>query len=104
MEIPNNRKTEELMDFKKFAQSVKGLMYSEEEVFINGTFKKQSGEIISGDDFLAKKVWKSGEKVSVELIYRTYIEWFNRTLRPGESPREFVKVKLKQEARHSSQA
>jgi hypothetical protein len=35
MEIPNNNKPEFMMDFKKFSQS-KGLIYSEERVFIEG--------------------------------------------------------------------
>ena len=95
MEVPNNAKPEELMDFKKFAQSVKGLIYGEDKVFIEGQFKESGGkEVILGDDFEANKVWKSGEKVDAELIYRIYLEWFNRTLRRGEKERIFVSAKL----------
>jgi hypothetical protein len=95
MEVPNNSPVEELMDFKKFAQSVKGLMYDEERVFIKGKFKHEgSKEIHDGDSFWAHKVWKSGKKLSARLIYKTYLEWFNRTLRPGEKLRIFVSVKF----------
>ena len=52
MEIPNNAKPEELMDFKKFAQSIKDLMYSEEKIWIKGSFKEiGSKKIIKGDNF-----------------------------------------------------
>jgi hypothetical protein len=88
---------EALMDFRKFAQSKKGLMYSDETIFIEGIYKTADGEIQDGDNFKAHKVWKSGEKVDVELVYKTYLEWFNYTLRPGERERFFVSVKLKQE-------
>ena len=95
LEIPNNTKHEEMMDFKKFAQSIKGLMYNDEKIFIEGTFKeKKTKKIISGDNFLANKVWKSGEKINLELIYKTYLEWFNRTSHYGEEEREFISVKL----------
>ena len=100
IEIPINAKTEELMDFKKFVQSLKGLMYDDDKVFIKGTFNgKITKEIVSGDNFLANKVWKSGEKLSAELIYKTYLEWFNYTLRRGEEEREFVSAELKEDLR-----
>ncbi len=98
MEIPNNAVHEEMMDFKKFVQSRKGLMFSEEKVFIKGTFKgKKTKEVISGDNFWANKVWKSGEKLNAELIYKTYLEWFNYTLRNREEEREFINAKIDKE-------
>ena len=94
MEIPNNAKPEEIMDFKKFAQSVKGLMYTEDEIVILGKFKEDDGKIISGDNFMAKKVHTSNKKISAKEIYKTYIEWFNYTLRRGEKERFFVSAKF----------
>ncbi len=101
MEIPNNTPHEEMMDFKKFAQSVKRLMYNEEKVFIIGQYKiKGSEKIHSGDNFTANKVFESGKKINAELIYKTYLEWFNRTLRPYEKERIFVSAKFgKQEVK-----
>ena len=93
MEIPNNNKPEFMMDFKKFAQS-KGLIYSEERVFIEGVFKWEDGTITKGDNFWADKVHISGEPISAEEIYKTYLEWFNRTLRPFEQERFFVSAKF----------
>ena len=90
MEVPNNAKVEELMDFKKFAQSVKGLMYGEEKLFIKGKFKDEGDNKVFSEKFWANKVWESGEKINEELIYKTYLEWFNRTLRPYEKKRIFV--------------
>ena len=98
MEIPNNSKNEFIMDFQKFAQTKKGLMYNEEKVFIKGTFKgKKTNEIVSGDDFWANKVYESGKKISPELIYKTYLEWFNYTQHLGEEEREFVKAEFGEE-------
>jgi len=95
MEVPINAKSEELMDFKKFVQSVKKLLYCEEKVFIKGTFREvNSGVVFSGDDFWANEVHESGKKINAELIYRTYLDWFNRSLRPHEKLREFVHVKF----------
>jgi hypothetical protein len=95
MELPNNAPNEELMDFKKFAQSVKKLIYSDERIMIYGVFKdKITGKIQSGDNFMANIVNESGKKEKAELIYKTYIEWFNRTLRPYENEREFVSAKF----------
>lgn len=95
MELPDNRRNEFMMDFKKFAQSVKGLIYSEDKVFIKGVFRgKMTKEIVSCDDFMANKVWKSGESLNAELVYRTYLEWFNRTLLPHEEEREFISAKF----------
>lgn len=95
MELPNDAKHEEMMDFKKFSQSVKGLMYSEEEIWIEGKFKnKKSGEITSGDNFWAKKIHTSGKSINAEEIYKTYLEWFNRTLRSGEDERVFILAKF----------
>ena len=100
MEIPNNAPTEELMDFKKYVQSVRKLMYSEEIIWIEGTFKEKGNKkIISKDKFWAKKIHTSGKSINAEEIYKIYIEWFNRTLRPFEKEREFVSAKftIKQE-------
>lgn len=95
MEVPNRAKPEEIMDFKKFSQSIKGLIYSEEQIWIEGKFKnKESEKIISGDDFWAKVVHTSGEKETAEEIYKVYLEWFNRTLRPFEKERFFVSAKF----------
>lgn len=95
IEIPNNTRHEEMMDFKKFAQSFKHLMFSEDKVFIEGKYRsKGSRKIESGDNFWANVVHKSGKPVSASLIYRTYLEWFNRTLRPYEREREFVSAKI----------
>lgn len=90
MEIPNNTRHEELMDIHKFAYT-KNLMHSDKKIWINGTFKdKVTGEITSGDNFKAIEIWENGKKLDAELIYKTYLEWFNRTLRPFENEREFV--------------
>ena len=96
MEIPDNSPTEEIMDFKKFAQSKKRLMYSDEKVWIEGTFKQEgSDDIHEEDNFLANKIHTSGKPITAEEIYKTYIEWFNYTLRPYEKKRFFVSAKLK---------
>ena len=106
-EIPNNTKPEEFMDFKKFVQSVKGLMFSDEKVLLTGVFKgTKTNQIISDDIFTANKIWESGKKLNAELIYRTYLEYFNRILRLGEEEREFVEAdieELKKEGSNSSQ-
>jgi hypothetical protein len=93
IEIPNNSKHEEIMDFKKFAQS-KGLIYSEERVFIEGVFKWEDGTITKGDNFWADRVHTSGEPINAEEIYKTYLDWFNRTLKPFEHERFFVSAKF----------
>lgn len=95
MEVPNKNIHEEVMDFKKFAQSRKGLMYSEDKLVILGTFKcKGSEKVYSGDNFKANKVWKSGECANQDVIYKTYLEWFNYTLRQGEKERVFASAKF----------
>jgi len=95
MEIPNNARPEEIMDFKKFAQSKKKLMYSDEKIWIEGTFKREdSDEIFKGDNFWAKKVHTSGKPITAEEVYKTYLEWFNHTLRPYEKKRIFVSAKI----------
>lgn len=94
MELPNNSKPEFMMNFKKFATSVKNLIYHDEKVFLKGTFReKKTGEIIKGDNFWANVVHTSGKKATAEEIYKTYIEWFNRTSL-SESKREFVKAEI----------
>jgi hypothetical protein len=94
MDFPNNTPHEEMMDFKKFAQS-KGLIYSEERIWIEGKFKRVGNEkVFSGDNFWADKVHTSGEPINAEEIYKTYLEWFNRTLRPFEKERFFVSAKF----------
>ena len=95
MEIPNNARPEEIMDFKKFAQSKKGLIYSDEKVWIEGKFKEVgSDKIHDGDNFLANEVHTNGKPISAKEIYKTYLEWFNYTLRQGEGKRIFVSAKL----------
>jgi hypothetical protein len=97
-EVPNNLKPEYIMDFQKFSQSRKGLIYSEDKVFIEGCFKEEgSDKIICGDNFSANAVHKSGEKINAEIIYKTYLEWFNYTLKIGEKPRVFVSAKFGEE-------
>lgn len=84
-----------MMDLKKFASSVKGLIYSEEKIWIEGKFKEEgSEEVIDGDNFWANQIHKSGEQINAEEIYKIYIEWFNRTLRDGEKKRIFVSAKF----------
>lgn len=95
MEVPNNAKPEEMMDFKKFSQSVKGLIYSEEKVFIEGKFRQKGNkEIISGDNFWANAIHSSGKSINAKEIYKIYLGWFNRTLRSFESERFFVSAKI----------
>ena len=99
MEIPDNANPEYIMDFEKFTKSRKGLMFSDEKVFIEGTFKgKRTGKIISGDNFWANKVHTSGESINAEEIYKTYLAWFNYTLRKGELERIFISAKFKEDA------
>lgn len=94
-EIPNNAPVEEIMDFKKFAQSVKKLIYSEENIWIEGTFKEVGNKkIITGDNFWAKMVHSFGKPINQKEIYQSYIEWFNYTLRPFEKKRVFVSAKF----------
>ena len=72
-EMPNNAPTEEIMDFKKFAQR-ENLMYTEERIWIEGSFKEiGSKKIITGDNFWAHKVHSSGKLINAEEIYKTYI-------------------------------
>ena len=95
MDIPNNVKQGEIMDFQKFAQSRKGLMYSEKKVWIEGKFKNEgSKEVFDKDDFWANEIHTSGKPINAEEIYKTYLEWFNYTLRPGEKERVFVSAKI----------
>ena len=95
MEIPNNARTEEIMDFQKFAQSRKGLMYNDRKVWIEGKFKNEGNdEVFDKDDFWANEIHTSGEPINAEEIYRTYLGWYNYTLRPGEKKRIFVSAKI----------
>ena len=95
MELPNNTKHEEIMDFKKFSQSKKGLMYSDEKVWVEGTFKEEGSEKVHiGDNFWANKIHTSGKPINAEEIYKIYLEWFNYTLRPHEKERLFVSAKF----------
>lgn len=96
MELPNNAKPEFIMNFEKFAKSKKGLMFSDEKVFIKGTFRgRKTKEVVSGDDFLANRVWESGKKLDAKFVYKIYLEWFNYTLKEGEEEREFVDAELR---------
>lgn len=80
----------QLVDFRRFCY-MKKKTWSEETIFIEGCFKKEgSKEIISGDNFEASKVLG----LSVEEIYKLYIDWFNYTLRPHEEKRVFVSAQL----------
>ena len=95
-EIPNNATPEYMMDFKKFSQS-KGLIYSEEKVWIEGRFKdKGNKEVFFGDNFLANAIHTSGKSINAKEIYKTYLEWFNRTLKPFEKERVFVSAEFKE--------
>ena len=78
----------EMMPFKKYAQS-KGLVYSEDTIWIQGTFKdKETGEK-SSEVFKAHKV-----SPDVKVTYKTYLDWFNYTICDEYThEREFVKVK-----------
>ena len=91
IEMPDNAVPIELMDFKKFAQSKKGCLYCEETIKLNGTFREKGSHVdISGDIIEAHKLGK----LSIEEIYKVYLEWFNYTIRPNEKERRFVSVKL----------
>jgi len=95
MELPNKAPTEEIMDFKKYAETSKNMLYNEDTVIILGEFKRKgSDEVISGDNFRAKRVIESGKGTNAETIYKTYLGWFNYTLRPFESERIFVSAKF----------
>ncbi len=85
----------ELMDFKKFVQSISKLLYSENTIFISGSFKEVgSNEIIKGDNFEAHKVFESGKAIDIKLIYKTYLDWFNYTRNSDEKERIFVSVEI----------
>jgi hypothetical protein len=89
----------EMMPFKKFVQS-KEIIYNEDTIKVNGTFKeKKSGIIIRGDIFNAHKL--AGK--SIEEIYKVYLDWFNHTRTEHEEERVFVSVKREQEGGDSSQ-
>jgi len=65
-------------------------MESEETFWLEGCFKREgSDEVISGDNFTAKRI----AGLSVDEIYKSYIEFFNSTLRAGETKRIFVSAK-----------
>ncbi len=79
--------------FKNFC-SKKRQAYSEDTIWLNGSFKEKGNKkIIRGNIFKAHKVLGC----SLEEIYKLYIEWFNYTLREGEKERVFVSVKLQNE-------
>ena len=85
----------ELMDFKKFVQSRKKLMYHEDTIFLSGCFKEgKSSKLFRGDNFEAHIVNESGKSQDINLIYKTYLEWFNYTRNDNEKERIFVLVKL----------
>ncbi len=78
----------EMMPFKKYVQS-KGIIYDENTIRINGTFKeKNSGKIIKRDIITAHKLGK----LSIKDIYKTYLAWFNLTRTEDEDERTFVNV------------
>lgn len=77
------------VDFKGFCYMRKQT-WCEETFFIEGCFKHEGDEdICSGDNFEAHRVLG----LSVEEIYKLYIEWFNYTLRPYEKKRIFVSAR-----------
>ena len=77
------------LPFKTFCYKRKKT-YSEDTIWINGTFKEEGyKKIIKGDIFEAHKVLGC----SLEELYKLYIDWFNYTLRYGEKKRIFVAVK-----------
>jgi len=82
----------ELIPFRRFCY-MKKQTWCDETIFIEGCFKQEgSDEIHKGDNFKAHKV--SG--LSVEELYKLYIEYFNHTIREGEKKRIFVSVKTKE--------
>jgi hypothetical protein len=76
--------------FKNFCYK-KGKTWCEETFSIEGSFKEEgSDEVITGDNCEVHQV----SKLSVEEIYKLYLEWFNYTLRPNETKRIFVGAKF----------
>ena len=66
----------EMMPFKKFVETL-GILYREDTIKITGSFKeKGTNNIIDNDTFEAKRIGKSED---LELIYKTYLKWFNHT-------------------------
>jgi len=92
-DIPNKNNINvntEMMPFKKFVESL-GILYREETIKIVGCFKeKGTDNIINNDIFEAKRIGKGKD---LELIYKTYLKWFNRTRINNELEREFISVK-----------
>lgn len=88
-------KNTELMPFKKFVQ-MKGLIYTERIVKINGTFKdKNTGKIIKGDIFNANLIGGNKHyRVMIEETYKTYLDWWNHIKYNHESEREFVSAEV----------
>jgi len=81
----------ELMPFRKYVESfLKGALYKEKTVKINGTFRDMiTGEIVKGDIFNAHVVGDS-----IEETYRAYLSWWNHVRYAHDHPREFVSVKV----------
>ena len=79
----------EMMPFKKYVQSF-GIIYHEDTIMINGTFReKPSGCIVKGDIIKAHKLGK----LTIKDIYKTYLAWFNHTRVEREEEREFISVR-----------
>lgn len=89
VDIPNKNAINtniEMMPFKKYVES-RNINYCEDKIKINGVFKdKETGKITKGDNFLACKLGN----LSIEEIYKVYLDWFNYTRMPYEKEREFV--------------
>ena len=80
----------EMMPFKKYVESL-NILYREDTITITGTFKeKGTGKVIDNDTFDACRIGKGND---IELIYKTYLKWFNHTRDKNEPEREFVSVK-----------
>jgi len=81
---------EQLMPFKKFAQSILRLTVHDKKRPIKGVFKdKKTGQIIRGDDFMAEPVGMG----SSEEAYRAYLKWWNVYHYEYENERVFMSAK-----------
>ena len=80
-----------IIPFKTFHQTIHHILYDEDTIMLNGTFKEvPSGRIIKGDIFEAHKLGK----LSIKEIYKMYLLWFNHTKTSNEEERIFIDVKI----------
>lgn len=86
----------ELFPYKKYIQSyIRQPIHGRRPV--KGVFKeKRTGKIVTGDDFDCIVFGKE----SAEECYKAAIGYFNHTLQPGESEREFVSAEWGKEPAH----